>query len=165
MTASSLITQWAEAARRIVSQVGEIALQVNTQINEEKFSTEKWAKSTQQLVDLALTTGLEMPQIPCLPHSADPRDLSDFISVEPDGHFQRALSVAAPFVQEGTPSCVIPAPSIFFVPAVIRLHATSFRVGVNWPQLRSGTYRGRIRLTQIGAATPESVEKDVVIDL
>ncbi|WIM88381.1 hypothetical protein PT015_02420 [Candidatus Mycobacterium wuenschmannii] len=165
MTTSSLITQWAEAARRFVNQAGEIVLQINTQINDETFTTEKWAKASQQLVNLTLTTGLEMPQIPCPAGTADPRDLSDFIDVEPDGQYQRALSVAAPFAQDGAPSCVIPGNSIFFVPGVVRVHATSFRLGVNWPNLRSGTYRGRIRMTQIGCDTSQSVEKDVVIDL
>ena len=165
MTTPSPFTQWAEAARRLVNQAGNIVLQANSQIDDEKFSTEKWAKATQQLVNLALTAGLEMSPIPCLPQTADARDFSDFIKVEPDAEFQRTLSIAKPFVRDGAPSCVIPAQSIFFVPSVVRVHATSFRVGVNWPSLSSGTYRGQVRLTQIGAATAQSVEKDVIIDL
>ena len=165
ITPSSRITQWAESARRLVNQAGEIVLQANTQVNDGTFSTEKWAKSTQQLVNLALTAGLEMSPLPCLPQAPDAHDLSDFVTVEPDGEFQRTLSVVKPFVQEGAPACVIPDQSIFFVPGVMRVHATSFRVGVNWPNLRSGTYRGRVRLTQIGSATAHSVETDVIIDL
>jgi hypothetical protein len=38
-------------------------------------------------------------------------------------------------------------------------------VGVNWPDVRSGTYRGRVRLTSLQTATPNSVEMDVIVDL
>ncbi|WP_292990909.1 hypothetical protein [Mycobacterium sp.] len=165
MTTPSLFGQWAEQARRLVNQAGGIVLQANTQINNGTFSTEKWAQSTQQLVNLVLTAGLEMNPVPCLPHIPDARDLSDFIKIDPDNEFKRTLSIAKPFVQDGAPACIIPAQSTYFVPPVVRIHATSFRVGVNWPNLSSGTYRGRVRLTQIGCAEPYSVEKDVIIDL
>jgi hypothetical protein len=38
-------------------------------------------------------------------------------------------------------------------------------VGVRWPELRSGTYRGRIRLTQIQTGTKRVDEMDVIVDL
>jgi hypothetical protein len=159
------ITQWAELARRFVDQAGKIVLQANTQVNDETFTTEKWAKSAQQLVNLTLTTAMEAAPLPCLPQSWDSRDLSEFIGVTPDSEFERSLSVVTSFVHEGIPSCVIPDQSIYFVPATLRVHATRFRIGVNWPKLRSGTYNGQIRLTQIGCATPLSVEIKVSIDL
>jgi hypothetical protein len=144
-------------------------LQANTQISDGTFTTEQWTKSAQKLVNLALTAGLDLvPQmmpLPCFSRAVDTRDLSDFIKVAPDGQFQRVLSVVNPFVQQGAPSCVIPSQSIFFVPTIVRVHATSFRIGVNWPNLRSGTYRGTVRLTQVGPGNAGPRDVVVTIDL
>jgi hypothetical protein len=166
---SSRVNQWAESSRRLVNEASEIVLQTNTQISDGTFTTERWAKSAQKLVNVALSTGLGMlPQmipLPCLPQAVDTGDLSDFLKVQPDEQFQRVPTVVKPFVQEGAPSCVIPSQSVFFVPHVVRLHATSFRIGVNWPNLRSGTYRGTVRLTQVGPANAHPDDVEFIIDL
>jgi hypothetical protein len=165
----SRISQWAESSRRLVNEAGEIVLQANTQINDGTFTTQQWAKSAQKLANLVLSAGLDMaPQmlpLSCLPQAVDTGDLSDFLKVQPDGQFQRIPSVVKPFVQEGAPSCVIPSQSIFFVPPIVRIHATSFRIGVNWPNLRSGTYRGTVRLTQVGPANAQPDDVEFIINL
>ena len=166
---SSRVTGWAESSRRLVNDASALVLQANTQISDGTFTTEQWTKSAQKLVNLALTAGLDLvPQmmpLPCFSQAVDTRDLSDFIKVAPDGQFQRVLSVVNPFVQQGAPSCVIPSQSIFFVPTIVRVHATSFRIGVNWPNLRSGTYRGTVRLTQVGPGNAGPRDVVVTIDL
>jgi hypothetical protein len=166
---SSRVTQWAESSRRLVNDASAIVLEANTRINDGTFTAEQWAKAVQELANLALTTGIDLvPQMlpfPCLPQAADTRDLSDFIKVDPDEQFQRILSVVNPFVQQGAPSSVIPSKSIFFAPPIVRVHATSFRIGVNWPNLRSGTYSGTVRLTQVGPANAGPRDLVVTIDL
>jgi hypothetical protein len=163
----SLITGWAETSRRLLSGAGAIALRANEQIAKGTFDTAQCARSTQQLADLALTAGLEMaPRAMRLSMSSPELELSDFIEVAPDNDCERVLSVAAPFVADGEPSWVIPDRFIVFVPAILRVYAKRFRVASTWPDLRSGTYRGRVRLTRLMAGGDEHPDRvDVVVDL
>ncbi|OBI40573.1 hypothetical protein A5707_09150 [Mycobacterium kyorinense] len=162
----SRITEWAEISRRFINQASAVVLEANEQIKAESFGGAQWTKSARRLVNLALTAGLEMaPQSVCFPQSAADLELSDFIDVDPDNECERVLSVAKPFVLDGAPSCVIPNQFVVFVPAILRVYAKRFRVGVSWPDLRSGTYRGRVRLARTQTPQPGSQEIDVVIDL
>jgi len=168
---STRITQYAESMRSLVSQAGSLLLQANDQVNDGTFDHARCAKSAQQLANLALTAGLEvaplMMSIPCGPVSFDQLELSDFIEVAPDNQCERALSVAKSFVQDGAPSCVIPDQTIVFVPGTLRIYAKWFRVATSWPNLQSGTYQGKVRLTRLntGAAAPQFEEVDVTVDL
>jgi hypothetical protein len=165
------ITQYAESMRSLVSQAGSLLLQANDQINDGTFDHAQCAKSAQQLANLALTAGLEvaplMMSIPCGPASFDQLELSDFIEVAPDNQCERLLSVAKSFVQDGVPSYVIPDQTIVFVPGTLRIYGKRFRVATSWPDLQSGTYRGRVRLTRLdtGATAPQFDEVDVIVDL
>ena len=168
---STRITQYAESMRSLVSQAGSLVLQANDQIHDGTFDHAQCAKSAQQLANLALTAGLEvaplMMSIPCGPASFDQLELSDFIEVAPDNQCERLLSVAKSFVQDGAPSYVIPDQTIVFVPGTLRIYAKRFRVATSWPDLQSGTYRGRVRLTRLdtGATAPQFDEVDVIVDL
>jgi hypothetical protein len=168
---STHITRYAESMRGLVSQAGSLLLQADDQIKDGKFDHAQCAKSARQLANLALTAGLEvaplMMSIPCGPVSFDPLELSDFQKVDPDDHCERSFSVAKSFVLDGDPSCVIPDQLIVFVPKILRVYAKWYRVGTSWPDLQSGTYRGRVRLTRLGTGspTPQSKEVDVIVDL
>jgi hypothetical protein len=168
-TPASRITAYAEKSKRLVTQAGGIVQNANKEISEGTFDFAQWATSARQLVDLALTASLELaPQmmpIPCLPESSEESDLSDFIEVAPDNECERVLFVAKTFVQDGASSYAIPDQLIVFVPAILPVYAKQFRVGVNWPDLRSGTYRGQVRLTRINAATERDTVMGVIIDL
>jgi len=166
---SMRITQYAESMRGLVNQAGSLVLEANDQINDGTFDHAKCAKAAQQLANLALTAGLEAVPliIPCTPTIFDELEFSDFIEVAPDNQWERTLSIAKSFVHEGAPSCVIPDPSVVFVPASLRVYAKRFRVATSWPDLQSGTYHGRVRLTRIvtGSAAPHVEEVDVTVDL
>jgi hypothetical protein len=167
---STRITRYAESMRSLVSQAGSLLLQANDQIKDGTFDHAQCAKSAQQLANLALTAGLEvapqMMSIPCGPASFDQLELSDFIEVAPDNECERVLSVAASFVQDGAPSCVIPDQTIVFVPGTLRVYARRFRVGTSWPNLQCGTYRGRVQLTRLKPPTSTADEfLDVIVDL
>jgi hypothetical protein len=168
---STGITRYAESMRSLVNQAGSLLLQANDQINDGTFDHAQCAKSAQQLANLALTAGLEVApllmSIPCGPVSFDELELSDFIEVAPDNQCERSLSVAKSFVLDGAPSYVIPDQTIVFVPGSLRVHAKRFRVATSWPNLQSGTYQGRVRLTRLntGAAAPQFEEVDVTVDL
>jgi len=159
------IGQYAGASRSVVSQAGAILLKANDRISKGTFGTEHWAKSAQELFNLVLTAGLNMDPQACLQQLCGETDLSDFITVAPDNTCERSLSVAQSFVQDGSPGYRIPDQLIVFVPPVLPVYATRFRVGVNWPDLRTGTYRGRVRLTSLQTAIPQAVEMDVIVDL
>lgn len=98
----------------------------------------------------------------CVPHPADDRELSEFLQAPPDPEDRRTLSVAGPFVRDGT-SYAIPRELIVFVPAALDCYATRFRVAVVGPDYHCGTYRGRVRLTSRRSARVH--ELDVVVDL
>jgi hypothetical protein len=168
-TSGSRTTRYAATSRRLVTQAGKIVLDANDEISNGTFDFAKWAKSANQLVNLALTAWLQlappMIPIPCLPKATEEYGESDFITVEPDNECDRVLSVAESFVQAGAPSCVIPDEFVVFVPAILPRGRTEFRAKVNWPDLRSGTYRGQIRLTRIGTASPGADEVERIIDL
>lgn len=162
------IGRYADASQRLVSQTGALMLEANSQIVNGTFDSAQWAKSARQLIDLAMTAGLElapdmMPM--CPPRSSGDLELSDFIEVDPDAESERLLSVAKPFVADGNPSYAIPDRSIVFVPSVLRTYATRFRVGVRGPNYSSGTYRGRIRLTRVRSGGVRVHESDLIIDL
>jgi hypothetical protein len=159
------IGQYAGASRGLVSQAGAILLKANDRISKGTFSTEQWAKSAQEMFNLFLTAGLNMDPQACLQQLCGEADLSDFITVAPDNACERSLSVAQSFVQDGSPGYRIPDQFIVFVPAILPVYAKRYRVGVNWPDVRSGTYRGRVRLTSLQTATPNVVEMDVIVDL
>jgi hypothetical protein len=160
------IERWATASQRLVKDAGSIVVQASDDIGKGTFDATQWVRSARQLTNLALTAGLELaPDVACLPGFGD-LELSDFIRVEvPDSACQRELSVAKSFALDGAPSYCIPDQFVVFVPGILRVNAAWFRIGVNWPDLRSGTYRGRIRMAQIldGAASVD--EMDVVVDL
>ena len=144
-------------------------LDANAEITKGTFDFAKWAKSANELVNLALTAGLQLTKpvipYPCIPNATEEYGNVRSIIVESDDRCDRVLSVAKSFVLDGAPSCVIPDEFVVFSPAVLPRGANKFRVKVTWPDLQSGTYRGKIRLTQIGTATPAAVDVDRTIDL
>lgn len=166
---STRITQYAESMRGLVNQAGSLMLQANDQINDGTFDHAKCAKAAQQLANMALTAGMEVAplMIPCAPTLFDELEFSDFIPVNPDSQYERALSVTKSFVHDGAPSCVIPDQLIVFVPATLRVYAKWFRMATSWPDLQSGTYHGRVQLARIttGSAGPHVEEVDVTVDL
>lgn len=168
-TFNSLIAQYAEMSRRLVNQAGAIVLQANDQISKGTFDTARWAKSAYELSDLALTSGMQAaPQvmsIASLWRSSKETLLSDYVRVAPYNESRRTFTVVEPFVHVGAHSCVIPVQSIVFVPETLPAYAVRFRVGARWADLRSGTYRGRVRLTSIASAEAHSHEMPVIIDL
>ncbi|WP_428340384.1 hypothetical protein [Mycobacterium sp.] len=162
-------SQYTATSRRLVDKAGKIVLDANAEITNGTFSFEKWAKSASQLFDLALNTGLEMIPTtipyPCIPTGSESYGLSDWIVVDVDNSCERALSVAVPFTRAGEPSCVIPSEYVAFSVAILPRGESRFRVKVTWPELRSGAYGGKIRLTQIGVAKAHAVEVTRTIDL
>jgi hypothetical protein len=165
----SRATQYAATSRYLFNQAGKIVLDANDEITKGTFDFAKWAKSANQLANLALTAGLQlappMISIPCIPKATEEYGLSDYITVDADNECERVLSVAKSFVQAGTSSCMIPDEFVVFSPAVLPRGGNKFRVKVTWPNLRSGTYRGEVRLTQIGTANPHTVDEDRIVDL
>jgi hypothetical protein len=161
--------QYAATSRYLVNQAGKIVLDANDEITKGTFDFAKWAKSANHLANLALTAGLElappMIPIPCIPKATEEYGLSDYITVDADDKCDRVLSVAKSFVQAGKSSCMVPDEFVVFSPAALPRGGNKFRVKVTWPNLRSGTYRGAIRLTQIGTTDPHTVVEDRIIDL
>jgi hypothetical protein len=161
--------QYAATSRRVVNQAGKIVLDANAEITKGTFTFEKWAKSANQLVDLALNTGLAlvpaMIPYPCQPTSTESYGLSDWIEVDVDNGCERDLSVSQAFVKLGEPACVIPTEFVAFSVATLAPGENRFRVKVTWPDLRSGTYRGEIRLTKVGIANAHPHEVSRTVDL
>jgi len=125
------------------------------------------AETARRMVDLIATTGYELSgALTTLwgSYCTDDVELSEFLEAPPGTGYERMLSVAAPLVAVGT-SHLIPVASTVFVPAVLRTFATRFRVGVRGPDYVSGTYRGRVRLTDLSATTAQVAEMDVIVDL
>jgi hypothetical protein len=162
-------TQFAATSRRVVDQAGKIVLDANAEITRGTFTFERWAKSANQLVNLALNMGLEMiPAMipnPCLPTATEGFGLSDWIEVDVENNCERAISMSKPFVKLGEPARVIPSEFVAFSVAVLPRGESRFRVKVTWPDLRSGTYRGEIRLTKVGVANAHPVEVSRTVDL
>jgi hypothetical protein len=163
-------SHYTATSRHVVNQAGKIVLDANADITNGTFTFEKWAKSASQLVDLALNTGLQlipaMMPYPCSPAAATQGyGLSDWIEIDVDNSCERALSMSTAFTKLGEPSCAIPNEYVAFSLAIIPRGESKFRVKVTWPDLSSGTYRGQIRLTQIGIANAQSVEVSRTIDL
>jgi hypothetical protein len=166
----TLMSLYTATSRRVVNQAGQIVLDANAEITNGTFTFEKWAKSARQLVDLALNTGLElipaMMPYPCPPAAAaDGFGLSDWIEIDVDNSCERALSMSTPFTKLGEPSCAIPNEYVAFSLAILPRGESKFRMKVTWPDLRSGTYRGQIRLIRVGVANAHSVEVTRTIDL
>ena len=90
--------QYAATSRRVVNQAGKIVLDANAEITKGTFAFEKWAKSANQLVDLALNTGLAlvpaMIPYPCQPTSTESYGLSDWIEVDVRMARERPFRVA-----------------------------------------------------------------------
>jgi hypothetical protein len=159
----------AQSVEALVSEAGAILLQANTKAAEGSFGAKQWAKSANKLLNIALTAAVEFtPPLlsgPCLSQLFDDADFSDFIETTPDNAFKRVLSVCASFTHTGAPGCAFPDQFIVFSPPILPVYAKLFRVGVAWPDARSGTYRGRVRLTQIGDGAQGVDEMDVIVDL
>jgi hypothetical protein len=153
----------------MVEESGRIVLDANAEITSGTFTFEKWVKSASQLVDLALNTGLglipAMMPFTCLPAATEHYGLSDWIEVDVSNDCDRALSVSQAFVKIGEPACVIPNEFVAFSLANLPRGESTFRVQVTWPDLRTGTYRGQIRLTRVGVANAHSDEVTRTIDL
>ena len=162
-------SRYTATSRRVINQTGKIVLDANAEISKGTFTFEKWAKSANQLVDLALNTGLAlvptMIPYPCLPTSTEGYGLSDWIEVDVDNGCERALTVSQAFVKLGEPACVIPTEFVAFSVATLAPGENRFRVKVTWPDLRSGTYRGEIRLTKVGIANAHPHEVSRTVDL
>jgi hypothetical protein len=163
------ITQYAAASRHVVNAAGKIVLDANDEIGKGTYSFEKWAQSANQLFNLALGAGLQLapPKLPfpCFPQATGAYAESAFIKVTADNTCERAVSVAESFAKLGDPSCVIPDEFVTFSIVILPRGGDKFRVKVTWPDLRSGTYRGKIRLTRIGSTTPGDVVEERIIDL
>jgi hypothetical protein len=163
------VSQYAANSRRAVKEAGKIVLDANADVAKGTFTFEKWAKSANQLVDLALNTGLAlipaMIPAPCLPTSNEGYGLSDWIEVDANNQYERMLLVSQAFVNVGDQACVIPDEFVAFSTAVLPQGESRFRVKVTWPDLRSGTYRGKIRLTPVGIAGALPVEVIRTIDV
>jgi hypothetical protein len=163
------VDQYLATTHRVVNQAGKVVLDANAEVTNGTFTFEKWAKSASQLLNLALDTGLALvPTMipnPCLPTSTEGFGLSDWIEVDVDNGCERALSMSQAFVKVGELGCVIPNEFVTFSTAVLPRGESRFRVKVTWPDLRSGTYRGQIRLTKVGVANAQPVEVSRTIDL
>jgi hypothetical protein len=161
--------QYAATSRRVVNEAGKIVLDANAEVANGTFSFEKWAKSASQLIDLALNTGLAMVPTtipyPCLPGATEGYGLSDWVVVDVDNDCERALSVSQAFVKVGEPACAIPTEFVIFSTPILPRGVNRFRVKVAWPDLSSGTYQGKIRLTRIGNAKAHSDEVTRTVDL
>jgi hypothetical protein len=159
-------------SRQFVDQVGAIALQTNDDIDRGAFDYAKWAKSMLNLWDLSLTNALELgpemfaPCFTCPPSSDDP-EYSEYVPVPVPRNFARKISaVSRSFRHDGAPNFVVDDHLIRFDPAVLPANATRFRISVLWPGLRSGTYRGEVRLApEAGAAVVIEDIVTVIIDL
>ena len=160
----------AALSRQLVEQAGSVALQTNDQIDRGAFDFAKWAKSMLNLLDAGLTGGLELapdmfaPCVPCFPIPGNDSEHSDYIEVNPDPQYSRKLSVVPrSFKHDGAPF-VIPDSVLYFEPAVLEPLATQFRICVAWSDLRSGTYRGTVRLVPEGGGGA-TTEIQVIVDL
>ena len=157
-------------SRQLVEQAGAVALQTNDQIDRGAFDFAKWAKSMLNLLDLGLTGGLELapdmfaPCVPCFSIPGDDSEHSEYIDVDPDPQYSRKLSVVPGSFKHDGAAFVIPDSLLYFEPAVLKPLATQFRICVAWPGLRSGTYRGSVRLVPEGGGGA-TTEYQVIIDL
>lgn len=160
------IHQYAQRSRQLVDQAGAIVRDADQRIGEGTFGSAQWAQSVRQLVNLVATAGYEMSGAVLAQCGAQCSDveLSEFLEAPPGPGYERVLSVAAPFVAEGT-SYALPPQTLVLVPGVLRPYATRFRVGVRGPTYVSGTYRGRIRLACLPPATAPAQIMDVIVDL
>jgi hypothetical protein len=165
------IDQVLSLSRELVTRAGAVALETNDQIERGAFDFAKWAKSMQQLFDLGLAGSLALtPDMfgPCIsgfPATGDDSEHSEYIGVNPDGQYVRTISVVPDsFTHDGAPNFKIPDHLLYFDPPTLKPLATQFRICVLWPGLRSGTYRGKIRLVPEGGVGATS-EYAVIIDL
>jgi hypothetical protein len=149
-------------SRQFVDQAGTIALQTNDDIDRGTFDYAKWAKSMLKLWDLSLTDTIELgpdmfaPCFTCLP-SSDEAEYSEYITVTPRDVARKISVVSGSFFHDGSPKFVIRDYLVYIDPPVLEAQETRFRVAVLWPDLRSGTYRGAVRLVP-------DVDSNVVVD-
>jgi hypothetical protein len=153
-------------SREFVNQAGAIALETNDAIDRGAFDYAKWAKSMLNLWDLSLTNTLEIapdmftPCLPCPQLPGDEADYSELITVATATTYARKISVVpGTFRHDGAPNFAIKDYLIRFDPDVLPANATQFRISVLWPGLRSGTYRGDVKLA------PESGTNVVIEDI
>jgi hypothetical protein len=158
-------------SRELVTRAGAVALETNDQIDKGAFDFATWAKSMQKLFDLGLAGALSLaPDMltPCLPvfsTSSDDSEHSEYVEVNPDNQYIRKISVVpGSFTHDGVPNFKIPDHLIYFDPPQLKPLATQLQICVIWPGLRSGTYRGKIRLVPDGGVGATS-EYAVIIDL
>ena len=150
--------QLSDLSRQLVDQAGALALETNDRIQTGTFDYAKWAKSMLNLWDLGLSGSLALgPDMfaPCFscPPSSDDADYSEYLTA-PERPVARKVSVVpGSFKHDGSPLCVIPDHRIHIDPLVLPAYATRFRVAVSWPDLRSGTYRGYVRVVPEMAST------------
>jgi hypothetical protein len=151
-------------SRELVMAAGDITLRTNDDIDRGSFDFAKWSKSMLNLWDLTLSNSLDVAPdmfapcfLPCLHLPSDQPEESDYIIVEPKDVARKVEVVPSSFKHDGSPSFGIPDPLLCVDPPVLQPHATRFQVKVLWSGLRSGTYRGIVRLIPEGPS-------DVVID-
>lgn len=157
------IRQCGETSRQLVEDAGALVLDADHRIGDGTFGSAQWAQSARRMVNLAVTAGYQLSAA-AMSQCADDVELSEFLEAPPSKASRRALSIAAPFVAEGS-SRALPPQAMVLVPSLLRTYATRFRVGVRGPDYVSGTYRGRIRLTSLPANTGQVQEIDVIVDL
>lgn len=149
-------------SHQFVDQAGAVALQANDDIDNGTFDCAKWAKSMLGLWDLSLTNALELgpdvfaPCFSCLPSSDEP-DYSEYIVVTPRDVTRTVSVVPGSFVHDGSPKFAIPDYLVSIDPPSLKPQEDRFRIAVLWPGLRSGTYRGAVRLVP-------DVDSNVVVD-
>jgi hypothetical protein len=158
-------------SRELVEKAGTVALQTNDDIDRGSFDFNKWAKSMLNLFDLSLAGSLDLaPDMfaacrPCSPIHFDDAERSEYVEVDPDPQYPRRIQVVAnSFTHVGDPNFTIPDHVVYFEPAVMAPLAVQFHICVAWPGLRSGTYRGKVRLVPDGGSGAIT-EYQVIIDL
>ncbi|MCT7658125.1 hypothetical protein [Mycobacterium deserti] len=149
-------------SRQLIDHAGAIAVETNDQIDAGTFDYAKWAQAMLKLWDFGLAGSVDLASdvlAPCFtcPPGADEPEYSDYLSAPDSGVARKVSVVPGSFFHVGAPSFVIEDYRISIDPPVLKPHVTHFRVGVLWTGLRSGTYRGTVRLQ------PEPAS-DVVID-
>ncbi|OMC11282.1 hypothetical protein A5735_15640 [Mycolicibacter heraklionensis] len=161
------IHQYAQRSRQLVNDVGAIVLDADHRSAEGTFGSEQWAQSARQVINLVTTAGYDMSDAlmaQCGAQSDGDVEFSEYLEAPPSPGSERLLSVAAPFVAEGT-SYTIPPQALVLMPGALKPLATRFRLGVRGQAYVSGTYRGRIRFTSLPPATAPDQHLDVIVDL
>lgn len=165
------MNRYADFSRQWVERVSSAALDTNDQISRGAFDYAEWAKSMLSLFDFGLSAALDLapdlskPCLPCLPGGDVEPDRSEYLDV-PIGQGMRRLSpVPGSFRHVGSTDFVIPDHLITFEPSELPPLKTTYCIAVYWPDLRSGTYQGRVRVTPVEAGDAVAEVFEVTIDL